>query len=61
MTNNEYSRLYQRLCSIEDRLRSARARAWMRPDLRADLLHMAVEARDDLYGIKQNEDKENGE
>lgn len=61
MTESEYGSLYNQICALESRLQSSRAASWMRQDLRAEFLGKVRRLREDLYHVKQNEDKRNVE
>lgn len=57
MTDPEYSALYNRLIGAETFLGSARARSWIRADVRGKLLQEVRAAREELYRIKLREDR----
>ncbi len=57
MTDPEYSTLYNRLIGTETFLGSARARSWIRADIREKLLQEVRAIRDELYRIKLREDR----
>ena len=56
MTEDEYTRLYRYLTQLEGYVASARCRAWMRPDVRQEILTRVRLIRDDLYCAKKTKD-----
>ena len=56
MKDAEYSVLYRNLCHLEGYVASARCRAWMRPDVRQEILTRVRLIRDDLYCAKKTKD-----
>lgn len=56
MTEAEYTEFYNMLCNLYRYVASARCRAWMRPDVRLEILNRVKEMRDEFYRIKKSED-----
>lgn len=56
MTEDEYGSLYRKLTHLETYVASARCRAWMRPDVRQEILVRVRLIRDDFFTIKKRED-----
>jgi len=58
MNEQQYTHLYERIGALETTLRGSRAAAWMRADVRQDLIARVGELRDALYRVKIAEDAE---
>lgn len=56
MTEAEYTDFHNKLCNLYNYVASARCRAWMRPDVRQEILTRVANMRDEFYRIKKNED-----
>lgn len=56
MTEDEYIEFYTKLCNLHNYVASARCRAWMRPDVRQEILTRVANMRDQFFRIKKNED-----
>ena len=56
MTDAEYTDFYNNLRNLSNYVASARCRAWMRPDVRQEILNRVQAMRNEFYRIKKNED-----
>lgn len=56
MTEAEYTDFYRKLSNLRNYVASDRCRAWMRPDVRMEILNRVKEMHDEFYRIKKNED-----
>lgn len=53
MTEAEYTDFHNKLCNLYNYVASARCRAWMRPDVRLEILNRVKEMRVEFYRIKK--------
>lgn len=53
MTEAEYTAFHRKLCDLYGYVASARCRAWMRPDVRMEILNRVKEMRDEFYRYQE--------
>ena len=56
ITEEQYAALYSRICSLETYLHGSRVAAWVRRDVRVEILSRVTVIRDDFYNLKKSED-----